>query len=146
MNLAFKAAQGRYVCMLSDDCLVIPGAIKNGLRVAGENEGTGAVAFYWRDFPVDGRDRGGVTYGERLYVNHGLYSRAALEEVGFIDEESYAFYHADGDLALRLAEAGHPCIASEDSYVEHYADANPAVRASNLTRQRTDWDTYTARW
>jgi GT2 family glycosyltransferase len=146
MNLAFKAAQGRYVCMLSDDCLVTPGAIENGLRVAAGSPEAGAVAFYWRDFPVDERYKVGVTFGGRLFVNHGLYSRAALEEVGFIDEESYAFYHADGDLALRLAEAGHPCVASEDSYVEHYADANPAVRASNLGRQRADWETYSARW
>src|SRR3989304_502628 len=30
MNLGFRSAQGKYVCMLSDDCLVIPGAIRNG--------------------------------------------------------------------------------------------------------------------
>ena len=30
MNLGFKSAQGKYICMLSDDCLVIPDAIKNG--------------------------------------------------------------------------------------------------------------------
>jgi GT2 family glycosyltransferase len=141
MNLGFKAAQGRYICMLSDDCLVVPGAIANGLEVDAP-----VVAFYWRDFPVDARYKVGVTYGDRLFVNHGLYLRSAVEEVGYIDEESFAFYHADGDLALRLAEAGYRCVASEDSYVEHYADANPAVRATNLTRQRADWDAYTARW
>jgi GT2 family glycosyltransferase len=141
MNLGFKAAQGRYVCMLSDDCLVIPGAITNGLKLDAS-----VVAFYWRDFPVDERYKVGVTFGDRLFVNHGLYAREALEAVGFIDEESFAFYHADGDLALRLADAGYPCVASEDSYVEHYADANPAVRASNVGRQRADWETYSARW
>ena len=146
MNLAFKAAQAPWVCMLSDDCLVIPGAIGNGLAVAEGSEAAGAVAFYWRDFPTDSRYRVGVTFGGRLFVNHGLYSRQALEEAGFIDEDSFAFYHADGDLALRLAEAGHPCVPSEDSYIEHYADANPAVRASNLGRQRADWETYFARW
>ena len=141
MNLGFKAAQGRYVCMLSDDCLVIPSAIKRGLALEAP-----VVAFYWRDFPVDARYRVGVSFGGRLFVNHGLYLRDALEEVGFIDEEGYAFYHADGDLAQRLAEAGHACVASEDSYIEHYADANPAVRASNLVRERADWETYSTRW
>jgi GT2 family glycosyltransferase len=145
MNLAFKAAAGRYVCMLSDDCLVVEGAVKAGLRVA-EETGAGAVAFYWRDFPVDSRYKVGVTWGDRLFVNHGLYLRSALEEVGFIDEDAFAFYHADGDLALRLAEAGHPCVDSKESFVEHYADANPAVRKSNVTRQRDDWAAYTARW
>ena len=32
MNLGFKSAQGKYVCMLSDDCLVVPGAIRNGIE------------------------------------------------------------------------------------------------------------------
>jgi GT2 family glycosyltransferase len=150
MNLGFKAAAGRLVCMLSDDCLVVPGAITNGLRVFDERtaagEGVGAVAFYWRDFPVQPRYRVGVAFGDRLFVNHGLYLRAALQDVGYVDEEDFAFYHADGDLALRLAEAGYACVDSKDSYVEHYADANPAVRASNLVTQRADWETYSARW
>jgi len=33
MNLGFKAACGKYICMLSDDCLVVPGAIKNGFHL-----------------------------------------------------------------------------------------------------------------
>ena len=55
MNLGFMAAHGKYVCMLSDDCLVVPDAIKNGLRLfeqkleAGHK--LGAVAFYFRDWP-----------------------------------------------------------------------------------------------
>ena len=30
MNLGFKCAQGKYICMVSDDCLLIPGALVNG--------------------------------------------------------------------------------------------------------------------
>jgi hypothetical protein len=30
--------------------------------------------------------------------------------------------------------------------VEHYADANLAVRASNFGRQRADWEPYSKRW
>src|SRR4051794_18447160 len=33
MNLGFRAASGKFICMLSDDCLVVPGAIKNGLEL-----------------------------------------------------------------------------------------------------------------
>src|SRR6185436_10989518 len=55
MNLGFRAASAKYICMLSDDCLVIPGAIKNGLKVFDKKlkAGTkaGAVAFYWRNWP-----------------------------------------------------------------------------------------------
>lgn len=150
MNLAFRAASGETICMLSDDCLVVPGAIRNGLeRLDAERDGgrkVGAVAFYWRDWPRDEVYRVGLTFGGRMFVNHGLYVRSALEAVGFIDDEAFAFYHADGDLAIRLAEAGYECIDSPASFVEHYEDANPEVRSSNVGPQAADWKAYNERW
>ena len=44
MNLGFKCAQGKYICMISDDCLLVPSAIKNGyeyLDFNDYNNGTG---------------------------------------------------------------------------------------------------------
>lgn len=150
MNLAFMAAHGKYVCMLSDDCLLVPGAIRNGIRLfereLQEGRRLGAVAFYFRDWPGDGLYRVGVTWGNKMYVNHGLYLNEALAAVGYIDEESYRFYHADGDLSLRMWEAGYGCIDSPDSYVEHYPHATKAVRASNMVEKKKDWATYEARW
>jgi GT2 family glycosyltransferase len=149
MNLGFRAAGGTHVCMLSDDCLVVPGAIAAGLaeheRRAAAGERIGAVAFYWRDWPSDAEYRVGLTFGGRMFVNHGLFLREALEDVGFVDE-SLRFYHADGDLALRMAENGWACVDSPQSYVEHYLDAAPAVRASNLATQQADWAAYRERW
>src|SRR5256885_7535383 len=111
MNLGFKAARGKYACMLSDDCLVVPGAIRNGLelfeRELGAGRKLGAAAFYFRDWPAEARYRVGVTFGDRMFVNHGLYLREALETVGYAREEPYVFYHADGDLSLRKGEAGY---------------------------------------
>lgn len=150
MNLGFKAASGKYVCMLSDDCLVVPGAIQNGYRVfeakleAGEK--LGALAFYWRDWPVEKDYRVGLTLGRKVFVNHGMYLRTALEKVGFIDEDTYSFYHADGDLCLKLWNAGYTCQESGDSYVEHYSHANSAVKVQNLQRQKLDWDSYLTKW
>lgn len=150
MNLAFKATQGPLVCMLSDDCLVIPGAIRNGLetyeRHVAKGERVGGVAFYWRNWPTDDTYRVGLTFGDRMFVNHGLYSRAALEAVGYVDEEAFSFYHADSDLGLRMWEAGYVCVDSPESFVEHYLDANWAVRTSNYERQREDESTYRQRW
>jgi hypothetical protein len=69
-----------------------------------------------------------------------------LDEVGFADEETYSFYHADGDLGLKMWEAGYVCIDSPESYVEHYSHANLQVRTSNLVRQKEDWDNYVSKW
>lgn len=150
MNLGFRCAQGAYICMLSDDCLVVPGAIKNGVelldakRSAGEK--IGAVAFYWRNWPEQQNYWVGFTFGGRMFVNHGLFLREALTEIGYADEEHYSFYHADGDLCLRMMEHGHACIDSPYSFIEHYAHANESVKVENLERQQADWAHYSARW
>ncbi len=150
MNLGFRAASGKYICMLSDDCLVVPGAIKNGIEVAEKqlNAGRklGGVAFYWRNWPEQEKYWVGLAWGDRMFVNHGLYTREALQKVDYIDAEGLFFYHADGDLSLRMWEAGYPTIDSPNSYIEHYSDANTEVRASNLERQQQDWATYEKRW
>jgi GT2 family glycosyltransferase len=151
MNLAFRAASGKYVCMLSDDCLVIPGAIVNGLGVFEHalelrEPRVGAVAFYWRNWPEQDSYWIGFTFGNRMFVNHGLYLREALEKVGFIDAQSYFFYHADGDLCLRLDEAGFRCIDSPNSFIEHASHANLPLKKTNYERQKHDWDAYSARW
>lgn len=133
MNLGFKAASGKYVCMLSDDSLIIPGAINNGLtlfeKALSENRKLGAVAFYFRDFPIRKEYAVAVNVGN-LYVNHGLYLKKALDEAGYADE-NYHFYFADTDLALKIKSKGYECIASKTSFVEHYFEATPEIRASN---------------
>lgn len=148
MNLGFRAASGKYICMLSDDCLVIPGAIKNGINLFEEklaaNEKVGAVAFYWREWPGENRYWVGITFGNKMFVNHGLYLRTALEDIGFIDEQNYGFYHADGDLALRMAEKGYSCIDSPNSFIEHCIHINYRAYQSNV--QSNDWDHYQERW
>src|SRR3972149_7030151 len=150
MNLGFKAAKGKYVCMLSDDCLVVPDAIKSGVdlfeRYLKRGYKVGAVAFYWRNWPKQKSYWVGLTFGNKMFVNHGLYLNSALERIGYADEDSYTFYHADGDICLRLSEKGYICIDSPNSYIEHYSHANVKVRKSNLAKQKEDWDTYTRRW
>lgn len=149
MNLGFKAAQAPLICMLSDDCLVVPGAIRRGAEAyhrAAATDKVGAVAFWWRNWPDGASYQIGRTFGDRRFVNHGLFARDALAEVGYADEETFAFYHGDGDLVLRLDAAGYACIEGPDSFVEHHAHANLAVRASNLATQQRDWEAYRARW
>jgi glycosyltransferase involved in cell wall biosynthesis len=36
MNLGFKTAQGIYILMISEDCLLVPGALKNGVSLFDE--------------------------------------------------------------------------------------------------------------
>lgn len=150
MNLGFKCAQGKYVCMLSDDCLVVPAAIKNGVALFEDRLAAGemvaAVAFYWRNWPEQNMYRVGRTLGNRMFVNHGLYLKSILDEVGYCDEERYLFYHADGDLCLKMWERGYICIDSPESYIEHFSHANQASRNSNMEKQKRDEANYLKRW
>lgn len=133
MNLAFKCASGKYICMLSDDSLIVPGAILNGVDLFDEmlEQGVklGGVAFYFRDYPVRKKYAVAVNVGN-LYVNHGLYLNAAMKEVGYCDE-AYHFYFSDTDLCLKMKAAGYKVIPSKTSFVEHYFEATPEIRASN---------------
>lgn len=150
MNLAFKCAQGKYVCMLSDDCLVVPGAIKNGIQLfehelsAGNK--VGAVAFYWRDWSVQKKYHVGCTLSDKIYVNHGLYLNQALKDVDYIDEHNYFFYCADGDLCLKMWQKGYRCIDCATSFIEHYPHANLSVRKTNYVRQKQDVKNYLKKW
>jgi len=150
MNLVFEASHGKYICMVSDDCIVHPGAIMNGYRLfeAAGSLRIGACAFYFRDYPRERRYKVGYTLGGKLFVNHGLFRRDVLEEVGWIDEDRYRFYHADGDLCLRIWERGYGIIDCPDAKVEHYADLADLVRTRNYeaANQNQDWQRYLERW
>ena len=150
MNLGFKCAGGKYVLMISDDCLLVPNAVRNGIRkfeeLLAKGLKIGGIAFYWRNWPEQTSYWVGLTLGDMMFVNHGLFLRAALEDVGWAEEEIYHFYHADGDLCLKLWAAGYEIVESSGSFVEHFSHANIDVRQSNIEKQQHDWQTYLTRW
>lgn len=150
MNLGFKAAEGAYILMLSDDCLLLPEAMNRGLarleRLQAEGRRVGAVAFYFRDWPEEQEYYVQRTLGGKLMVNHGMYLRRVMEEVGWADEDRYLFYKADGDLCLKIWSAGYEVVDCPGAYVEHYAHANPNVRESNNAVLEHDRKAYLERW
>ncbi len=150
MNLGFRSAAAEYICMISDDCLVVPGAIRNGLarfrQRTAEGVRLGGLAFYWRNWPEQTLYNVGLTLGKKVFINHGLYLKSALEEVGYADEKTFRFYHGDSDLALKLWHAGYVCEASPESFIEHYSHANTTVRATNFEGERADWEAFTRKW
>lgn len=150
MNLGFKCAQYKYICMLSDDCLVVPNAIVNGYNLFEEKnkkgENIGAVAFYWRNWPDDEKFHVKCTIKDKMMVNHGLFLSEAIRSVNYIDEDSYKFYCADGDLALKLWNSGYIIIDSKNSLIEHYSHANIGVRESNTNYFKDDLKAKINKW
>jgi len=142
INLAFKCAQGRLVCMLSDDCLLVPGSIGAALELyeveCRSKPLVGGIAFYFRDWPDEIQYKVHRTYGRNLAINHGIYVREALEAVDYADEDNYGFYCADGDLSLRIWEAGYRIVACPQAFVEHHAHA--PERASHSRKEQYEQD------
>jgi glycosyltransferase involved in cell wall biosynthesis len=150
MNLAFKAASAEFTLMISDDCLLHPDAMANGVQFFKEelakNKQLGAVPFYWRNWPEMRNYWVGRVYGDVYNVNHGLYLSAALGDVGYANEKDYQFYCADGDLALKMHSAGYAIVPCKNSFLEHYIHANETLRKENDLLAKMDCDTFERKW
>lgn len=150
MNLGFKAATGKYTVMLSDDCLVVPGAIKNSIEqfetARTKNNKIGAIAYFWRNWPDMNNYWVGRTLGGKIFVNHGIYLNSALKEVDYIDEDRFKFYCADGDLCLKLWQKGYSVEAAQNSYIEHFMESTPTLRKENNAAHKNDWLAFTEKW
>lgn len=149
MNLGFKCAQGKYVCMLSDDCLVVPGAIRNGVayfeKRLSDGIKLGAVPFYFiLNYPRT-TDYVVVRFGKHIYVNHGIYLNEALRCVGYADEESYRFYAADADLSFRMISRGYSIEPCSDSKIVHFSHINIRARMSNNSMME-DSKVFEGKW
>ena len=150
INLAFKCAQGKFIVMISDDSLLIPGSIMNGLnhyeRLRRQRRNVGAVAYYFRNWPEQQKYFVRTALGHKLAVNHGMFLRSALEDVGWIEEDQYQFYHADADLCLKLWQRGYEVVDCPRSFVEHFRHANSKIRKQNMQKQKDDWSAYLDKW
>jgi GT2 family glycosyltransferase len=83
---------------------------------------------------------------DRFFVNHGIFLRAALADVGYFDEERYRFYHADTDLCLRLWQKGYEILDSPESYIEHFAHSTMKIRRSNDEGESESLRNFLAAW
>ena len=80
-------------------------------------------------------------------VNHGLFLRESLETVGWADEDRYIFYKADGDLCLKMWEAGYEVVDCPGAFVEHLRGRKS--RRSHSTNREVlvrDRAAYRERW
>ena len=152
INIGFRIAQAPWVLMLSDDCLLLPNAISQAESHARQmqNEGRkiGGVAFYFRDWPNEEEPRYFVqhTIGGMLMVNHGFFNKAALEEVGYAEEEEFSFYKADSDLCLKIWHAGYEITDCKTSFVEHLLLPSELLRTANTQSMNDDRLSLFNRW
>jgi glycosyltransferase involved in cell wall biosynthesis len=157
MNLGFKCAQGKYICMISDDCLIVPKSLLNGYKTfeqkLKEGKKIGFLAFYWREIPLAYQEwsKPGKYFVIRqtenvVLVNHGMFLKKALEENNYINEEEFIFYCSDGDLCFELNQQGYLGEISPNSYIEHYPHANNKTKIKNAEAGKNDRNKFLKKW
>ncbi|MDX2076483.1 MAG: glycosyltransferase [bacterium] len=124
MNLVFKCAQADAVLMMSDDTIFHDGAVKNGLQFFRDQMATGkkigAVPFYFHDVDSDPADTYKISqlFGHP-FLNHGIYYKEALAQVGYADETTYVFFAADADICYKLIHAGYAVLPCPTALMLH---------------------------
>lgn len=149
MNLGFKSAKGKYICMLSDDCFIHRDAIMNGyhLMEADTQHTIGACAFLFRDCFI--HDQFFVyEFQDKALVNHGIYRKEVLQSLGWIDEENFKFYLADTDLSLKIWAKNLQIIPSLNSLIEHYRHDLHQKRPAefSFSNKNQDYVTFRNLW
>jgi glycosyltransferase involved in cell wall biosynthesis len=150
MNLGFKSAEGKYICMLSDDLYIHPNSIMSAYNLLenDKDQVLGACAFPFRDCFISEQFFIYKASEDKILVNHGMYRRELLAGLGWIDEENYMFYLADTDLSLKIWNRGYQIAVSYNSIIEHFRyDFDPS-RAENLvlSKERQDYMRFTEIW
>ena len=147
-NRGFGAASSSLVCMLNDDVIVEPDCLEEGVRVLERDPIAGGVAFWFHDHTDPRGYRIGYTIGGRMFVNYGIYRLALWHEAEGFDGERYRFYHADGDLSLKLWELRRPILPAPRSRITHFPDdADPQRQRNHAEAQANgDWRHYIDRW
>ncbi|MDP3427039.1 MAG: glycosyltransferase [Humidesulfovibrio sp.] len=148
MNIAFRAAHAPFICMVSDDCYLHPGAIMAGYNaLAGAPDEVAAAAMPFRNVPVEEDYAARRTIHDVLFVNHGFYRADVFHKLGGFEEDLYELYKADGDYCLRLLEAGYRTIVAEGARVDHYMSDDELRQLSTVAdRMAKDREVYLLRW
>jgi glycosyltransferase involved in cell wall biosynthesis len=147
MNIGFRYASAKYIVMVSDDLIIGKGCLQKGYdemeRRIASGEKIGSAAFFFREFPRHNYYRVGLLPGGTIALNHGFYYKQALEEVGYLDEKNYNFYAADGDVIMRLNQAGWHSIFLENCYAEHLCHKPTFKNKEKLSPlHKRDMDTF----
>ncbi len=155
-NAGFRAATGRWLLQLNDDCRLLPHSVGNAIRfLSAPAHGTVGLAAFFHDTPVQRNVFQQIELEQRTfrvlhvrglcYANFGLVRRELAERLGFYDER-YRMYGADPDFSLKIWHEAHmevrPCPGALVEHDELIDDRAAGERPS----QREDNAKLFAKW
>lgn len=121
LNDLLRLVETPYVCWLSDDNVVVPGALDTAVAILDGEPRIGMVGLKVRDVkgPFTAAPYiGGVSAIGILNVNQGLLRTAVLREVGGFSE-AFRDYGIDPDLTAKVLLSGHDIVYTREVAVRH---------------------------
>jgi len=147
-NFGFSKARGKWAIYASDDIVLSKGCISRAVELLNrqKREVAGGIFFFKNTHARPDWDRFGIdfTLGPKLLMNYGLVRLDLFRAVGGLDE-AYRFYCADGDLCLKLYEAGWQFIPLPGCFVVH-DNVLDAAKKTNAENSNRDIELYIQRW
>lgn len=156
MNLGFRAATGRYLMQINDDCELMPYSVANAIRFleAPGNEQIGLAAFF-HDSRVKRNVYAQIMVEDTWYyvchvrglcfANFGLAERTLYEKLGYFDER-YFMYGADPDFSLKVWHEAKLAVAPCPGALIHHAELEDERGARERAAQRADNELLFAKW
>ena len=133
-NIGFKAAQGKYVTFLNDDCEVQPHWAVEAVRFMDKTPWCGLGAIYYSNY---GDDAFHISEWLGLpYANFGVISKALGDKLGWFDECCYT-YGADNSLTFKVLLDGKGIAGIPYSKIVHRPISDPN-KQENMDRQPED--------
>ena len=131
MNRVFQTVTSDYVCWISDDNVVQPGALDVATEILAQNPDIGMVALKVKDVtgPLKNMAYMGAIWPTGILTcNQGVVRTPLLEQVGCFDE-AFRDYGIDADLTAKILLAGYKVAHTKMIAIHHYRDHQSAPGA-----------------
>jgi predicted SAM-dependent methyltransferase len=149
MQFLLRQTDAPWFMYASDDIVFAPDAVLLALKALQDRQGlaAGVAMGYrnvhaaqpeWEQYGVD------LTLGDQVLVNYGLLSTPLVKSLGGFSD-AYRFYCADGDICLRILQAGYEIVACPEAHVLH-DNVLDVSKQNNNNLAEQDIAAYRAAW
>lgn len=124
LNRVFRRVESKYVCWISDDNVLQPGALDDALETLERRPAVGMVALKVKDVlgPYTRLPYiGGISDARVLTCNQGVLRNDVFRRVGYFDE-AFRNYGIDPDLTASVLRAGYEVVMTRRVAIHHYRD------------------------
>ena len=151
LNRVFAMLNSDFVCWLSDDNIILDGALDSAVDILQHHSSIGMVALKVKDITgayTRAPYLGGIWETGILNCNQGMLPTRLLRQLGGFDEK-FRDYGIDADLTTRVLLAGYQVVYTKRVAIHHYRDHetdNWITKSNREQRLQSARDLYRSRY